>query len=125
MPVAAFMTLYKYRKSLDKEIMKNYYLILYQGLRKGVFYWEMVNTVRKVLILAFNTILSILPIFFRIILCIVVMIAILRIQMHLNPYTLNYNNDIEMKAIMAGILTLYCGIIFEEQSDQSNEGFLT
>lgn len=32
-PLTAFMILYRHRKELDKEEVKKYYLMIYQGLR--------------------------------------------------------------------------------------------
>jgi len=58
MPIIAFIFLYKSRNNLEDPTVKKYLLILYQGLRKETFYWELVNTLRKFLILAFNAFLS-------------------------------------------------------------------
>ena len=37
--------------------------------------------------------------------------------MKMNPYKIRENNDIEVMSIIAGMLVLYCGIIFEEAHD--------
>ena len=67
-PVVAFIILYKNRDHLENENIKQYYLILYQGLTRKVYYWEFVNTIRKVMLIGFNTILSILSIIYRLLL---------------------------------------------------------
>ena len=67
-PIIAFVILHKNRDHLDEEHIKKYYLILYQGLTREVFYWEFINTIRKVLIIGLNTILSIISIIYRLLL---------------------------------------------------------
>ena len=106
-PVLAFIILFKSRNNLQDDRIKKYYLILYQGLTEKVFYWEFVNTVRKVLLITFNSILSILSIMYRLLLCIIVLIIVERLQKRLNPYMLNENNEIEIKAIVAGTILLF------------------
>ena len=50
MPVLALVALFKNRNYLESLTMKKYFLLLYQGLRPEVFYWEIVNTLRKFMI---------------------------------------------------------------------------
>ena len=45
------------------------------------------------------------------------LITIARIQIKMNPYKIRENNDIEVMSIIAGMLVLYCGIIFEKAHD--------
>jgi len=58
MPIVALIILIKYRNNLEDSRVKNYLLILYQGLKPKTFYWELVNTLRKFLVLSFNAFLS-------------------------------------------------------------------
>lgn len=51
MPAVALGFMIKYRKKLEEVYIKKYLLLLYQGLKEEVFYWEFVNTLRKILIL--------------------------------------------------------------------------
>ena len=41
-----------------------------------------------------------------------ILIVIFRIQIYLKPYKNSKNNEIEMKAILIGALSLFCGTIF-------------
>ena len=50
-PVSALITMVKVRKILDTWDVQKYLLMLYQGLEIDKFYWELVNTVRKSLLL--------------------------------------------------------------------------
>ena len=106
-PVLAFVILFNNRNHLEDDKIKKYYLILYQGLTRDVFYWEFVNTIRKVLLIALNSILSVLSIIYRLLLCIILLITVERLQQRLKPYMLKENNEIEIKAIIAGTTVLF------------------
>ena len=108
----ALYVLIKNRHHLDEGQVKRYFLILYQGLRPEVFYWEFVNTLRKVLILMCNVILSSYDGIYRAMISIAILIIIFRIQIYLKPYKDSKNNEIEMKAILVGALSLFWGTVF-------------
>ena len=105
-PVVAFVILYKNRNQLDQDHVKQYYLILYQGLTRKVFYWEFINTLRKVLIISINSILSVVLITYRIMLSLILLIIVFRLQYWLEPYKLKSNNEVEIQAIIAGMSVL-------------------
>jgi hypothetical protein len=69
-PIFALIMITRHRKNLDDWTIKKYFLILYQGLRPRAYYWEFVNTFRKILILLFSVILYSFPISYRIIVAI-------------------------------------------------------
>ena len=50
-PVSALITMIKLRKTLDTWDVQKYLLMLYQGLKLDRYYWELINTVRKCLLL--------------------------------------------------------------------------
>jgi hypothetical protein len=53
-PAIAFIILYKSRNHLKNASVIRYIILLYQGLKQEVYYWEIVNTFRKVLLLSFH-----------------------------------------------------------------------
>ena len=114
-PLLALYILFKYRKRLEDEKIKTYMLVLYQGLKPRTFYWEFVNTIRKVLILMCSVFLSTENSLYRILISIIILLAIIRVQLKLKPYKLEENNEIEQKAIYAGIITLFWGLIFSQE----------
>ena len=101
-PVIAFVILYRNRNNLENYAVKQYYLILYQGLTRKAFYWEFVNTCRKIIIIALNAVLSLLSITYRLLMCIILLVFVERLQRRLSPYKSRENNEIEIKAIIAG-----------------------
>ena len=94
-------------------------LILYQGLKSDRYYWEFVNSLRKVLILmSFSLLITYKPPY-RIMLAVIILIATFRIQIHLSPYKNNEYNNIEILALLTGSLTILSGLIFTSDEDQN------
>ena len=106
-PVIAFIILYKKRHTLEEGRIKLYMLVLYQGLKQKVFYWEFVNTIRKTSILMINVFLSSTSINYQVFVSVLVLIGIIRIQEKLQPYKLKCNNEIEIQGTIAGTITLF------------------
>jgi len=106
--VAALILLYKnIKKGLENSVNK-YFLILYQGLKIKAFYWEFVNTLRKVLLV----IILMAPGEMKIVLSVFVIISSARIQIFIQPYTVPENNKVELYAISAGLVTLMSSLVF-------------
>ena len=114
--IFAFWFLLKYRKHLEEIYVKRYFLILYQGLRPETFYWEFVNTGRKVFIIICSVILANYNPIYRVLISVLIILVVFRVQIYLKPYKDLINNEIEMKAIMVGSFTLYWGIVFVSDS---------
>ncbi|CAI2367266.1 unnamed protein product [Moneuplotes crassus] len=112
MPLSIFVILYKNRHNLEKEIIQKYFLIVYQGLKSERFYWEIFNTFRKFMVLAFNVFLSTADPNYRVLCAIICLIIMMKVQERLKPYKNPENNRIEIIGIIAGLITLYCGIVF-------------
>ena len=93
-------------------------LILYQGLKQDRYYWEFINSLRKVLILvSFSLFITFAP-FYRLMTSIIVLGITFRVQIYLSPYKEDKNTNIENLAILAGALTLYSGLVFTSENEQ-------
>ena len=111
-PLAAFFVLFKNRHKLESYEIRRYYLMIYQGLEPKRFYWEFINTFRKVTILSINIFLSTVSVYYRLLFIIVVLLVIYRVQVYLKPYKVLMNNSLERLELVAGTLTLFGGILF-------------
>ena len=80
-PLFAFSLLFKHRHNLEDTEIKTYYLMIYQGLRPEKFYWEFINTIKKLLILWTNAFLSTYSLFFRILPLTIVLVSFYRLQL--------------------------------------------
>ena len=89
-----------------------YFLILQQGLKPDKFYWEFVNTLRKVLILfslVFNKTITIT-------ISLIILVVSARLQVYLKPYKKSANSKVEFLALMAGVATIISGVIFSQKN---------
>ena len=96
-------------------------LILYQGLKPDRYYWEFVNSLRKVLILMSFTLFVTFSITYKIMIATIILLITFRIQVFLNPYKNKEYNSIEILALLAGTITISSGLIFsiDEQDQES------
>ena len=116
MPLIALVLLFKnYRKKNDNKI-KQYFLILYQGLKPNMFYWEFVNTFIKSIILLIFIALSVLDQNVKIILSAIFMFIVIRLELKISPYMDKRNNILEVKAMIASLITMIAGIVFVQDT---------
>ena len=66
------------------------------------FYWELINTVRKSILLCLPVLFSTSSINYKVLSATLVMIAILKMQNKLEPYIKDDNNDLEFSEIITG-----------------------
>jgi hypothetical protein len=107
-PLVALLLLVKNIKKEDGNKAKQYLLILYQGLKRDKFYWEFVNTLRKVFLLLILMLSDTLKVLFSATL----LYLTIRLQLYLKPYKEEGNNKIEILALTAGLVTLLSSIVF-------------
>ena len=93
-------------------------LILYQGLKPSRYYWEFVNSLRKVLILMPFPLLVSFSLSLKIMVAVIILMVTFRMQVHLNPYKNSDYNSIEILALLTGTLTISSGLIFTNDEDQ-------
>ena len=118
-PIFALILLARNIKKGEHNKVKQYMLILYQGLKHEKYYWEFVNSLRKVLILmSFSLLITYRPAY-RIMIAVVILLATFRVQASLSPYKNNEYNEIEILALLTGSLTILSGLIFTSDEDQN------
>jgi len=100
LPIICLVFLTKNIKDSQENKVKEYLLILYQGLKPEVFYWEFVNILRKLIIL-FSTLFDINTSFIFISAAALLSSGIL--QAMLKPYKNTDHNEIEFIAISASL----------------------
>lgn len=96
--------------------------MVYQGLNHRVFYWELINTLRKVLLVGINVFMSTLPLMYPALTAVIVIVGLIRVQLRLNPYKEDSNNKLEIDAMVTGGATLFCGLLFT--SDDSDLAYV-
>ena len=116
-PAAALIVLFKNRKNLKSPRFRKYFLMIYQGYKEKVFYWELVNTGRKVFLLAINSFLLTYSLFYRGLFSVACYMIIFRIQVYLEPYKLEANNSLANLEIMTEMFTIFAGMLFVSPDD--------
>ena len=111
-PVLALILLIKNFKKQEDNKVKQYFLVLYQGLKPEIYYWEFVNSFRKVSIMFTLTIFSSFGVFYKIMILVVILIITIRIQTRLQPYKDQENDEIELLAVNVGCFTIFSALIF-------------
>ena len=114
MPILTLVIILQYKKLLDTWQVQKYMLVLYQGLKLDMFYWELINTARKALLLWLPAFLSTYSLNYKVSSATVIMIVILRVQQRLEPYKWNQNNKLEFNEIITGTFTIFATIIFQD-----------
>ena len=117
LPIICLVFLTKNIKDSQENKVKEYLLILYQGLKPEVFYWEFVSMLRKLIIL-FSTLFDINTSFVFISVAALLSSGIL--QAILKPYKNTDHNEIEFIAISASVVTLITGLIYSQTDSNKN-----
>jgi hypothetical protein len=110
LPVLAFILL---KKTIHTH--SSIFLVLLQGLKSKCFYWEFVNIIRKTFIVV---------VFFlepqrRMLASFMFLIFTTRIQHSLKPYKDYRMNHLELSGVYAVAITLFAGMVFEEEEEES------
>ena len=116
MPLIALYLLYKNHNKNEDNKVKQYFLILYQGLKPRAYYWEFVNTFRKVWVIMLFNIMYFVSQPIKIILSLILLVALMRFQNWIKPYKEERNNMIEMRAMIAWIWTMISALIFTQDN---------
>ena len=66
-----------------------------------------------------STILSIYPVQYSALISVALLMVIIHIQIKIEPYEDERHNRIEIKAMTVGTITLFCGIIFDQDSTEN------
>ena len=111
-PIVALILLIKNFKKQDDNKVKQYFLILYEGLRPEVYYWEFVNSFRKISIMLILTIFTSYSVYYQVLISVILLVITIRVQVLLKPYANQENNDIEVLSVSVGCFTLLSAIIF-------------
>ena len=85
-PLAGLFLLFRNIHKGEQNAVNQYFLILHQGLKKQRYYWEFVNSIRKVLILIIFALLVTYSTFYRILSATIVLVISIRLQVYLQPY---------------------------------------
>ncbi len=91
LPAIALILMYRNVRVEDpNNKVQKYFLILYQGLKSKHFYWEFMNSFRKIAIL----IAFLLPTYLQMLFSVIILVFTWRLQSYLRPYKNDDFNEI-------------------------------
>jgi hypothetical protein len=117
-PLISSILLIKNRNKLDEPKVIQYILLLYQGLKHDKFYWEFVNTIRKLVLLILHVFISDELKALKVLFGSVVLFSFSILQGRLRPYKIDVVTNLEHREMLASMLTLYGGLIFIQNDDE-------
>ena len=106
LPVIGFTLIYRNKENLNSEDILAKYRMLYQGLRPEAYYWEFLNVMRKIMLIAINVFLSGFDIGYKPLCALIVLVIALRIQERVNPYKKEVFNALEYREIAVSVVTI-------------------
>ena len=116
-PLVMLIILYKNSHKLNHLKIRKYYLLMYQGFRNEVFYWEFVNTLRKIFMVLLKVMMTSIPPAYAALGLVIIFVIMIRTQIRLSPYKNEANNALELEAMIVGTTTLYTGVLFTQEND--------
>ena len=109
-PILGIFVLFLSWKHLGKDYSR--VVVLHQGLKHHVYYWEFVNVFRKILLLCIRILIPVENQFYKASLSLILIIICLRVQIWLKPYKLNAFTEIEQREMISSCITIYFGLLF-------------
>eukprot|EP00347_Sterkiella_histriomuscorum_P014067 403362285 len=120
LPLGTFIHLYMNRRNLEVEEFSSKYRVIYRGLKRENYYWEFINILRKIYIVAINVILQTQISIFKAMIILLVLVIQLRLQQRIQPYKSSIINELEKRELQATIVTFYAALFFVHNEIEDN-----
>ena len=111
-PLGTLAALVKLRGKLDTLNVRIQLGFLYTGYQTEQFYWEFVILYRKALLIILAVFLTNVSIALQALLALLTLIVAFVLHMRRRPYLTPDLNNLELRAILVGALTIFCGLFF-------------
>lgn len=112
LPLYVVYRIFRNRNFLDSITMRTRFGFMYIGYKQKYCYWEYLVILRKVFIIIPSVFLASVSLLLQAIVIHAVLLLSLFLHELANPYEDKYLNDLEFRAIVVGLLSIYCGMSF-------------
>jgi len=92
------------------------YSFLYKGYHQNWYFWEFVILYRKIFLVCLSVFLTSVSIVVQALSMLAVMLACLFVQLYVKPFLGTAFNNLELKALLASLITIYAGLYFQTDS---------
>jgi len=110
LPTICLVYLIKYRQKLDLTSNRLRLGFIYNGYERRKYYWELVILYRKILIISISVFLGNISIYVQALSAMLVILVALALQSKHNPYVVPAMNELELRGILVGGVTVYGGM---------------
>ena len=119
-PLYIFVNIYKTRTNLYRDEVKIKYGFMFYGYVHSKYYWEFVILAKKLFIITLTVVTqSSVNDYLQSTLVITFLVVFFIFQMRCNPYITKELNDLEVYALIASIVTILCGIIYSDSTQEA------
>ena len=116
LPTLTLVILVSHKRQLSDPVLRIQYSFLYKGYRSEWYFWEFVILYRKIVIVCTSVFLTTVSIEVQALSMLAVMLACLFLQLYVRPFIGSSFNSLEMKSLLASLLTIYAGLYFQTNS---------
>jgi hypothetical protein len=110
LPTICLIYLIKCRHKLDLTSNRLRLGFIYNGYERRKYYWELVILYRKMLIISIAVFLGNVSIYVQALSAMLVILVALALQSKHNPYVVSAMNELELRGILVGGVTVYGGM---------------
>ena len=96
--------------------MRVRFSFLFKGYRSEWYFWEFVILYRKIIVVCTSVFLTTVSVVMQALSMLAVVLVCLFLQQYVQPFFGKTFNSLELKALLASLLTIYSGLYFETRS---------
>lgn len=122
-PAGVWVMMRGSRDRLDTMAVKEKFGFLYKGYKRSSYFWEIVIMYRKILLIGIAVFMNRIGIMVQALVLLIFLIAFLQLNNMRRPFASRDLNDIEDLSMIAGIITIYCGILFITNKEPNSPYF--
>ena len=110
LPAICLLYLHRNRGKLALIFMKIRLGFIYNGYNSDKYYWEFIIIYRKILIISISVFFTSVSTYIQALTVLIVIIIAMRLQSKHQPFSLPAMNNLELRGILVGGITIYCGL---------------
>ena len=122
-PFSWYLLTSRYRHRLEEPEVKRKFGFLFNGYHSRAYFWEVVVSLRKIVIAFVATFLSVKGSLLQSLVLLVILLLCLAHSARVKPFQHRRANCLELLSLVALLLTAYCGIFFLSARSPSSVAF--
>jgi len=116
LPTVCLLVLIAKKNKLSDLGMRVRFSFLFKGYRSEWYFWEFVILYRKIIVVCTSVFLTTVSIVMQALSMLAVVLVCIFLQQYVKPFFGKDFNTLELKALLASLLTIYAGLYFQTRS---------